>query len=146
MPKKFNAFDEKTPAPRLGSLHDVRRVVSLKENKTNHSHERVVIRPPMPKGKYEIQRKVCVNLLLPQLSLPSVPQPVSSRATLMIVVVTQSAISATPIRLLRTHLFSGTAIKSPTSVRSSVKPVTMSVLPTSIWYDLYLSSEPGCLC
>jgi hypothetical protein len=57
MPKKFNAFDEKTPAPRLGSLHDVRRVVSLKENKTNHSHERVVIRPPMPKGKYEIQRK-----------------------------------------------------------------------------------------
>lgn len=37
-----------TPTPRLGSLHDMRRVVSLKETKQVHSQQRM-IRPTMPK-------------------------------------------------------------------------------------------------
>jgi hypothetical protein len=64
MPKKKTRclWCKRTPMPRLGSFHDMRRVVSLKgKTKQAHSltHDRVVIRPPMPKGKYEIQRKLC---------------------------------------------------------------------------------------
>jgi hypothetical protein len=39
MTNKSNARDERTPTPRPSSLHDVRRVVSLKKTKQCHSQE-----------------------------------------------------------------------------------------------------------
>jgi hypothetical protein len=67
-----------------------------------------------------------------QPSLPTLPHPLSSNATLPTVLTLHNAIKHHPIRRLSTHRLTGTATSKPSSVTTSVIPDTISVLPTSI--------------